>query len=141
MPFATNQSARSLHTARFLKLADQLPEGAKKVKERLEGMSKLWQEEVDQGLFKPRLNEKRRFEATGLMKAAHDAENELIRKNGLRQLRQPHLPELGTRAAAAPANGGSGGTVIIHRLCPSLVLAGGDGRGHGVPLHRFQEGR
>ena len=122
MPFATNQSARSLHTARFVELADQLPEGAKKVKERLEGMSKLWQEEIDQGLFKPRLKKQRRFEATALMKAAHEAENDVIRKNGLRQLRQPHLPEMGTRAAAAPANGGSGGTVILHRLCPSLVF-------------------
>jgi hypothetical protein len=122
MPFATNQSERSLHTARFVELADQLPEGAKKVKERLEGMSKLWQEEIDQGLFKPRLKKQRRFKATELMKAAHAAENELIRKKGLRQLRQPHLPELGTRAAAAPANGGSGGTVILHRLCPSIVF-------------------
>ena len=120
MPFATNQSARSLHTARIVDLADQLPEGAKKVKERLEGMSKLWQKEIEEGLFKPHLKKQRRFEATALMKAAHEAENELITKKGLRQLRQPHLPELGTRAA--PANGGSGGAGTFVRLCPSMVL-------------------
>ena len=56
------------------------------------------------------------------MKAAHKAENELIRKKGLRQLQQQHLLELATRAAAAPANGGSGGAVTLHRLCPSMAL-------------------
>lgn len=146
MPFATNQSARSLHTARFVKLADLLPEQrerAKKVKDRLEGMSKLWQTEIKEGLFKPRLKRQRRLKATELMEAAHAAENELIRKLGLRELRQPHLPELGTRAEAAPANGASGGwhSDFTPPLSKHSVLAGGDGRGHGVPLHRFQEGR
>ena len=125
MPFATNQSARSLHTARFVKLDDLLPEQrerAKKMKDRLEGMSKLWQTEIKEGLFKPRLKRQRRLKATELMEGAHAAENELIRKLGLRQLRQPHLPELGTRAEAAPANGASGGTVILHRLCHSIVF-------------------
>ena len=123
MPFATNQSARSLHTVRLVKLDDLLPEQrdrAKKVKDRLVGMSELWEEEIKADLFKPRLKKQRRFEATGLMEAAHAAENELIRKKGLRQLRQPHLPELGTRAEAAPANGASGGTVIL--VHPSVVF-------------------
>lgn len=43
-------------------------------------------------------------------------------KEGLRELRQPHLPELGTRAASAPANGSGEGSTTLVRLCPSLKL-------------------
>ncbi len=128
MPFATNQSARSLHTVRPVKLATELPEGAKKVKERLAEMSPLWEKEKEGDFFKPlekkvkkQLAKKRQLEATVCMEAGFAAENEVIRKKGLRELKQPHLPHLGTRAA--PANGGSGGgSTVLHRLCPSMVL-------------------